>query len=43
MTQQKPQIVLNKMVEDFAKGGEGLFTSPPPISISREKGMYVYL
>jgi len=43
MTQLKPQLVLNKMVDDFVKAGEGLFTSPPPTSVSREKGTYVYL
>ncbi len=43
MVQLKPQLVLSKMVDDFVKAGEGLFTSPPPTSVSREKGMYVYL
>ncbi|MGB7602232.1 MAG: ATP-binding protein [Candidatus Sulfotelmatobacter sp.] len=31
------------MVDDFVKAGEGLFTSPPPASVLREKGTYVYL
>ncbi len=43
MAQLKPQLVLNKMVDDFVKAGEGLFTSPPPTSVLREKGTYVYL
>jgi hypothetical protein len=43
MAQLKPQAVLSKMVDDFVKAGEGLFTSPPPTSVSREKGVYAYL
>ena len=43
MAQLKPQLALNKMVDDFVKAGEGLFTSPPPTSVLREKGTYIYL
>src|SRR5205807_7155036 len=39
----KPTAVLQEMVGKLSIAGNGLFTSPPPLSISREKGIYVYL